>query len=88
MLDAESVMNPLVSPFYAEAHSLPPQLIITGSHELLHEEAKVFHDKSVAAGTNSTLYISPGERISSIFASEFLSNVLQVRFTSLLSLIS
>ncbi len=52
--------HPLISPFFADLHNLPPTLIHVGSHEILLDDARRLADRMRAAGVEVTLEIWPG----------------------------
>jgi monoterpene epsilon-lactone hydrolase len=51
---------PLVSPFYADLHGLPPLLIQVGEDEHLLRDARRFVPRARAAGVDVTLQVWPG----------------------------
>lgn len=51
---------PLVSPFYADLHGLPPLLIQVGGAEYLLHDAQRFVPRARAAGVEVTLQVYPG----------------------------
>jgi acetyl esterase/lipase len=51
---------PLVSPFYADLHGLPPLLIQVGGDEYLLRDAQHFVPRARAAGVDVTLQVWPG----------------------------
>jgi monoterpene epsilon-lactone hydrolase len=51
---------PLVSPFYADLHGLPPLLIQVGGAEFLRHDAERFVPRAQAAGVDVTLQVWPG----------------------------
>ena len=52
--------SPLISPLFADLHSLPPLLIQVGSDELLLSDAKLFTEKAREAGVPVTLEVWDG----------------------------
>jgi len=50
---------PLVSPFYADLHGLPPLLIQVGGAEYLRKDAERFAPRARAAGVDVTLQVWP-----------------------------
>jgi monoterpene epsilon-lactone hydrolase len=50
---------PLVSPFYADLHGLPPLLVQVGAEEHLLGDAQRFVPKARAAGVDVTLQVWP-----------------------------
>jgi epsilon-lactone hydrolase len=58
--DAANLINPLVSPVYADFHSFPPLLIQVGSEEILLDDARTLAEKAQAAGVDVTLKVWDG----------------------------
>jgi monoterpene epsilon-lactone hydrolase len=56
-LGTESPHDPLASPLFANLAGLPPILIQVGSNEVLLDDARVLHQKVIAAGGSSELRI-------------------------------
>lgn len=52
--------RPLVSPLHADLTGLPPMWIEVGSEEVLFDDAARLHDKALAEGVRSTLFVGEG----------------------------
>jgi acetyl esterase/lipase len=52
--------KPKISPYYAELSNLPPMLFHVGSDEIMFGDSKLTHEKIVAIGGTSELYIGEG----------------------------
>ncbi len=53
----EDAKNPLISPFYANLHGLPPLLIQVGTAEVLLDDSVRLADRAKAAGVETQLEI-------------------------------
>jgi len=53
----ENLLNPLVSPVYADLHGLPPMLIQVSSNEILFDDSVMLAEKAKADGVDVTLKI-------------------------------
>ncbi len=51
--------DPLVSPLFARLEGLPPSLIFAGGDEILLSDARLMHEKLIAAGCSSRLIVKP-----------------------------
>lgn len=51
--------HPLVSPLFADLHTLPPSLIFAGGSEMLLSDAVRIHEKLLDAGCSSELVVAP-----------------------------
>lgn len=52
--------HPLISPFYAELHGLPPMLIHVGDCEMLLNDSTRIAEQAQAAGVEATVKVWPG----------------------------
>lgn len=59
-LNGRDPKDPFASPLFGEVAGLPPSLIITGGDEILLPESEAMHQKLLAAGVQSTLYVEEG----------------------------
>jgi len=59
-LNGHDPQDPFASPLFGDLQGLPPSLIITGGDEILLPESQAFHEKLLAAGVQSTLYVEDG----------------------------
>ncbi len=55
-----NLINPLVSPVYADFHGFPPLFIQVGSDEILLDDSRLLAEKASAAGVDVTLKIWAG----------------------------
>lgn len=51
--------NYLISPLYGEMKGLPPIHIFAGTHDILQPDEKIFADKAIAAGVDTSYYEYP-----------------------------
>ena len=58
--DRSAKKNPLVSPLFGELDRLPPSLILVGGDEIMLDDAVLMHERLLAAGCQSELYVAPG----------------------------
>lgn len=55
-----SKQDPIVSPIFADLHSLPPMLVHVGSEELLLSDSQTITDHAKRDGVDSTLFVGEG----------------------------
>ena len=51
--------DPLVSPLFGDLRELPPSLIFAGGDEILLSDSESLHEKLLAAGCDSRLFVAP-----------------------------
>lgn len=51
--------DPLVSPLFGDLRELPPSLIFVGSDEIMRSDSESLHERLLASGCSSRLYIAP-----------------------------
>ncbi len=54
------VKDPLVSPLFADVTGFPPVLSLVGGDEIMLDDARLMHEKLLAAGVESELLVAPG----------------------------
>ncbi len=59
-LNGHDPKDPFASPLFGDLAGLPPSLMITGGDEILLPENEALHQKLLAAGVPSTLYVEEG----------------------------
>ncbi|MBL8031772.1 MAG: alpha/beta hydrolase fold domain-containing protein, partial [Candidatus Doudnabacteria bacterium] len=55
-----SKQDPIVSPIFADLHSLPPMLVHVGSEELLLSDSQTITDHAKRDGVDATLFVGKG----------------------------
>lgn len=55
----EQITNPYVSPLLGDLTGLPPSLILAGGYEIMLSDSVALHNKLLACGCSSELYIAP-----------------------------
>lgn len=55
----EDRTDPNVSPLFGDLHGMPPSLLFAGGDEIMRSDAELMHEKLLASGCKSTLYIRP-----------------------------
>jgi acetyl esterase/lipase len=58
--DAANLVNPLVSPIFADFHGFPPLMIQAGSEEVLLDDSRLLAEKARAEGVSVTLKVWDG----------------------------
>ena len=55
----ENPANSLCSPLFGDLTGLPPSLLFVGGDEVMLDDTRALHEKLLAAGCRSSLYIAP-----------------------------
>ena len=51
--------DPSVSPLFGDLYGMPPSILFAGADELLRSDAEALHEKLLAAGAKSELFVAP-----------------------------